>query len=72
MRTSRVSVILILMFCAAALSTFRSQAGYGPGLHKKGTSFKVVGYLAGQNFRRIDARRTGLAGRRIKSRKRIN
>jgi chitinase len=54
MRTSRVSVILILMFCAAALSTFRSQAGYGPGLHKKGTSFKVVGYLAGQNFRRID------------------
>jgi len=54
MRTSRVSVILILMFFAAALSFSRSRTGYGPDVHKKDTSFKVVGYLAGGNFRRID------------------
>ena len=52
MRTSRVSVIL--MFFVAALSIPRSRAGYGPDVHEKGTSFKVVGYLAGGNFRLID------------------
>jgi chitinase len=54
MRTSRVSVIPILMFFAAALSISRSQAGDGPDVDKKGASFKVVGYLSGGNFRRID------------------
>lgn len=54
MRTSRVSVILILMFFAAALSVSRAQAVYGPDVYKKDTSFKVVGYLSGGNFRRID------------------
>jgi chitinase len=52
MRTSRVSVIL--MFFVAALSIPRSRAGYGPDVHEKGTSFKVVGYLAGGNFRLVD------------------
>ncbi|MFN7996801.1 MAG: glycosyl hydrolase family 18 protein [Bryobacteraceae bacterium] len=54
MRTSRVNVILILMLGASALWIVRSWAGYGPDLDKKAASFKVVGYLAGQNFRRID------------------
>jgi chitinase len=52
MRTSRVSVIL--MFFVAALSIPRSRAGYGPDVHEKGTSFKVVGYLGGGNFRLVD------------------
>jgi chitinase len=52
MRTSRVSVIL--MFFVAALSIPRSRAGYGPDVHEKGASFKVVGYLAGGNFRLVD------------------
>jgi GH18 family chitinase len=42
------------MFFAAALSISRSQAGDGSDVHKKGASFKVVGYLSGRNFRRID------------------
>ena len=54
MRMSRVSVILILMFFAAALSISRSRAGYGPDVRKEGASFKVVGYLSGRNFPRID------------------
>src|SRR4030095_12660601 len=52
MRTSRVSVIL--MFFVAALAIPRSRAGYGPDVHEKGTSFKVVGYLAGGHFRLVD------------------
>lgn len=54
MRTSRVSVIGILMFFAAALSVSRLRAGDAPDGQNKGTSFKVVGYLAGGNFGRID------------------
>jgi len=42
------------MFFVAALSIPRSRAGYGPDVHEKGTSFKVVGYLGGGNFRLID------------------
>jgi GH18 family chitinase len=42
------------MFFIAALSIPRSRAGYGPDVHEKGTSFKVVGYLAGGNFRLVD------------------
>jgi chitinase len=54
MRTSRVSVIPILMFFAAALSISHSRAAQVPDVQKKGASFKVVGYLSGGNFRRID------------------
>ena len=42
------------MFLAAALSISRSRADDGPDVHEKGASFKVVGYLSGGNFRRID------------------
>ncbi len=54
MHTSRATLILILMLFAAALSIPRLRAGYGPDVYKKDASFKVVGYLAGDNFRRID------------------
>jgi chitinase len=50
MPTSRVTVIPILMSFAAALSISPSYAE----APEKGTSFKVVGYLGGGNFRRID------------------
>ncbi|HWR54043.1 MAG TPA: glycosyl hydrolase family 18 protein, partial [Bryobacteraceae bacterium] len=51
MRTSRVNVILMIF---AALSVSPSRAGYGPDAQKQGASFKVVGYLGGRNFSRID------------------
>lgn len=54
MRTSRVGFILILMFCAAALSISHLRAGDGADVPQKDASFKVVGYLSGRSFARID------------------
>jgi GH18 family chitinase len=53
MRTSRLSLNLILIFFAA-FSVSGSQAGHRADVPKKSSSFKVVGYLSGRNFSRID------------------
>jgi chitinase len=55
MRKSHLHLTALLCCSLFLLPSCRPrQAGYGPDIYKKDTSFKVVGYLAGDNFRRVD------------------
>jgi chitinase len=55
MKKSHLHLIALLCCSLFLLPACRPrQAGYGPDIYKKEASFKVVGYLMGENFRRID------------------
>jgi chitinase len=51
------SPYLITLICCSLIlmaSCRRKEVSYGPDIYEKDTAFKVVGYLAGDNFQRID------------------
>src|SRR5512135_3073814 len=48
--------VIVFLYCSLILfaSCGRREVAYGPDIYKKDIAFKVVGYLAGGNFQRID------------------
>jgi len=51
------SLCLITLICCSLTlmaSCRRKEVSYGPDTYQKDTAFRVVGYLAGDNFQRID------------------